>query len=219
MSSTSPTQYSPFDHQVLALAGIFQHCLMVESLAKTGHAHNKDMETAVSGLFCQNPASPMDVFGKISNLEAGLTRLLEILQRKSGDHKDVVRYVMGIMHLQKQLVKRNDMLGVIGQRLEKSQQQSELFSSTHENVLGSLADIYTDTISQLSFRIQVMGEYNYLQQARVANQIRVLLFAAIRSAVLWRQLGGNRLQVILKRQDIVKTTRKLIDDAKRESFH
>lgn len=202
--------------QVIALAGIVQQAALVETLAKTGHVDNNAFETAVKALLCQNPNESIEVFGKLANIETGLSHVIDLLSRKPSDKTDSVRYVMGIMHLQKQLVKRGDMLDIIGSRLAKSQEQYEHFDATHENVISGLASIYTDTISQLSFRIQVMGEYNYLQQQRIANQIRTLLFAGIRSAVLWRQMGGSRLKIITQRKAILKTAKYLLNDAKKE---
>lgn len=203
----------------MALASIFQCASQVEKLAKFGHAAPAQFETAINSLLCQNPDQPLDVYGQISNLELGLSTLIDVFERRPVEHKDAIRYVMSVLHLQKQLMKRQDMLAVIGSRLEKSQQQVESFSSTHENVVANLAEVYTDTISRLSFRIQVMGEYNYLQQSRIANQVRVLLFAAIRSAVLWRQLGGNRLTLIWKRKQAVQLAKKSLEEAKRELLH
>jgi high frequency lysogenization protein len=93
------------------------------------------------------------------------------------------------------------------------------FSETHDNVIAGLAEIYSDTISTFSFRIQVMGEYQHLQQPRIANRIRTLLFAGIRSAVLWRQLGGRRLKIILYRNKITRNAEQLLEEAKREQLH
>ena len=168
---------------------------------------------------CQNPPSTLDVYGKVSHIEEGLQALLATLQRKASKSSDCIRYVMGILHLQKRLQKNPSMLETIGSKLEKSQQQLEHFSATHENTIAGLADIYANTISTFSFRIQVMGEYQHLQQNRIANQIRTLLFAGIRSSVLWRQLGGNRLKVILKRKEIILIAERLLEDAKKETLH
>jgi high frequency lysogenization protein len=110
------------------------------------------------------------------------------------------------------------MMDVIGSRLDKSRQQAEHFSKNHENVIAGLAEIYSDTISTFSFRIQVLGEYRHLQQTRIANQIRTLLFAGIRSAVLWRQLDGRRLKIILHRNKIARIAEQLLKDAKREQL-
>jgi len=183
-----------WNDSVIALAGVFQSATLVQQLAKTGHVPNEEFATAVNSLFEQNPQNIDDVYGGVKCLHTGLSALIDTLKRKtSQDNNEAVRYVMGVIHLQRKLMKRNDMLNIISTRLEQSKKQSEHFEPTHENVIASLADIYTETISTFSFRIQVTGDYNYLQQKRIANQIRVLLFSGIRSAILWKQMGGSTL--------------------------
>ena len=102
------------------------------------------------------------------------------------------------------------MLGVIGSRLEQVAQQAQHFSSTHENVIANLGTLYTETLSTFRFRIQVNGDYNYLQQQRIANQIRALLLASVRSAILWRQVGGNRFQLLFYRKHIAEQVDNLL---------
>jgi high frequency lysogenization protein len=63
-----------------------------------------------------------------------------------------------------------------------------------------------------------MGDYQHLQQPRIANQIRTLLFAAVRSAVLWRQLGGSRLKVFLKRRQLQNTAAYWLKSAKQDQL-
>jgi high frequency lysogenization protein len=206
-----------WNDRTIALAGIFQAAALVHQLATTGRINNKDLETAVRSLFSQNPKGVTDVYGEVQSLLTGLERLSNTLKRNpSKEGNEIVRYVMGIVHLQKKLMQQPKMLSLIGTRLEQAQQQADVFEPTHENVIASLADIYTSTLSTFSFRIQVSGDYNYLQQARIGNQIRVLLFSGIRSAILWRQLGGSRLQVIIKRKAIIETTDTLIKQAKEQ---
>lgn len=205
--------------QTLALAAIFQFASAVEKLAKTGQITNSELKTAVNSLFVQNPQTTLDVYGDLGQLESGLKSLIESLQRKPERSSDCVRYVMGILHLERRLAKRQDMLSVIGSRLDKNRHQLEHFSAEHENVVAGLAEIYSDTISSFSFRIQVMGEYQHLQQARIANQIRTLLFAGIRSAVLWRQLGGRRLAIIINRSKFIKIAEQLLADSQQQALH
>ena len=89
----------------------------------------------------------------------------------------------------------------------------------HDNVVSNIADIYSDTISTFQYRIQVTGNYNYLQQNRVANQVRALLLTAIRSAILWRQLGGSRWQFLFYRKPMLLACRALIAEAKQQQAH
>ena len=106
------------------------------------------------------------------------------------------------------------MLATVGKRLDKAIHQVEHFGSTHDNVIANLADIYTNTLSTFKFRIQVSGDFNYLQQTRISNQIRALLFAGIRSSMLWRQLGGKRWQVIFSRKRLSSEADLLLKEIK-----
>jgi high frequency lysogenization protein len=191
-----------WNDMAIALAGVFQAAALVEQLAKTGFVPSDAQNASVSSLFKLNPDSTADVFGNdLKDIELGLKVMSDLLSNKSNpEYPDTLRYVLGILHLQKKLHGRPDLQDIIANRLQKTQHQVEHFGIGHENVLGNIADIYSDTISIFKFRIQVVGDYSYLQQNRVANQIRALLFAGIRAATLWRQVGGNRFRVIVNRK-------------------
>lgn len=201
----------------IALAGVFQATGLVEQLAKTGYVPMDAYRCSIESLFELNPADTLSVYGNnVANLHFGLTILRDILQEggigKQGQHghADALRYSLGILHLQKKLGGRKDMLGVVGSRLKQAAQQAEHFSSTHDNVIANIGGLYSETISTFRFRIQVTGDYNYLQQQRIANQVRALLLAGIRSATLWRQLGGNRWQLLLNRKKIAESVDQLL---------
>lgn len=197
--------------QALALAGIFQSAVLVERLAKTGTAPQDELETGVYSLFQQNPERAEDVFGGVDKLLPGLRVSRQLLQsRQHPEYTDCLRYALSILYLQRQLAKKKDLLAIIGSRLEKAKVQAEHFSLTHENVFSNLASIYSDTLSTFRFRIQVLGDFNFLQQQRTANQIRTMLFAGVRAATLWRQLGGRRLHLLFQRKKLLAATDELI---------
>ncbi|MES2674428.1 MAG: high frequency lysogenization protein HflD [Pseudomonadota bacterium] len=194
----------------LALAGIVQATILVEQIAKTGYVQPEAYKCTIESLLDLNPASTLAVYGgSVQNLRLGLESLRDMLQGQH-KHQDAMRYCLGALHLQKKLVNNKSMLKLLGSRLEQAAQQAEHFSSIHENVIGNLGDIYSATISTFRFRIQVMGDQSYLSQARVAHQIRALLLAAIRSTTLWRQLGGNRWQLLLQRKAIAACVDELL---------
>lgn len=187
----------------LALAGIFQATALVEQVAKTGHVPTDVYKTSIDSILDLNPANTLAVYGgSAANLRLGLEVMRELLQPNSQKYRETLRYGLGVLHLQKKLAGRKDMLNVIGSRIGQIKQQAEHFTTTHENVIGNMGNLYSETLSTFRFRIQVNGDYNYLQQQRIANQIRALLLAAIRSAMLWRQVGGNRWQLLLNRKNI-----------------
>ena len=199
----------------IALAGALQCIQLVEELAKTGYLKSDQFEVAVKSLFIQSPESTESVYGGVQHLRMGLETLRDLLENhKSPKHGDKIRYLLGIIHLQKRLMSKPDLLDVISSRLEKAKSQAKHFNETHDNVVANIAGIYLDTVSKFNFRIQVAGEYTYLQQQRVADQVRTLLLAAIRSAILWRQVGGSRWHLIFYRSKLSKAVEGLLEECR-----
>lgn len=199
----------------LALAGVFQSAALVEQLAKTGYVPPKPFKANIDSLFQMNPDCTDAVYGGIEHMELGLSVLADVLHHhKNNDYRESLRYVLGVLHLQKKLSGNSKMIATVGERLDKTKHQVEHFGSTHDNVIANLADIYTETISSFRFRIQVSGDYNYLQQTRIASQIRALLFAGIRSSMLWRQVGGKRWQVIFSRKRLAREADAMLKEIK-----
>ena len=73
-----------------------------------------------------------------------------------------------------------------------------------------IAALYTQTISTLSPRIVVNGRPQHLQVDRTVHWIRTLLFASLRSAVLWRQLGGGRFSLMFGRKKMLEEAQTLL---------
>ena len=73
-------------------------------------------------------------------------------------------------------------------------------------MLAALGGLYADTLSHLRPRILVQGNPHYLGQPGVVAEIRALLLAAVRSAALWRQLGGSLWDFLLARRAMLQAT-------------
>jgi high frequency lysogenization protein len=123
---------------------------------------------------------------------------------------DITRYVIQILQLEKMLRKNPQLMDQLTGALEKTQNKIEYFHITHENIIAGLADIYQQNISPVGPKIMVQGEQIYLSQSQNANKIRALLFAGIRSAVLWRQCGGSRWQLLISRKKYMDTAKTLL---------
>jgi len=82
--------------------------------------------------------------------------------------------------------------------------------SAHPEVLAALGTLYADTVSQLRPRVLVQGNPHYLAQPSVVAEIRAVLLAALRSAVLWRQLGGSPWDFLLRRGELARAASALL---------
>ena len=190
--------------QAAALSGIFQASGLVERLAKSGQINEEQLKPLIQSLFITSPNKVSDVYGGYENLLRGRQILKDVLQRQSDAiQADTVRYALTLMHLERKLSRNSKMLQEIAQRLERCQEQVIHFSTMHENVISSLAGIYIDTISTFKTRVQVSGDFRYLQITSNADKIRTILFAGIRSAILWHQIGGSRWQLLLSRKKLL----------------
>ena len=198
----------------LALSGIFQAAVLVKQLAWTGKLDQAPFEASIHSLFQINSEKVSDIYGGQQNLQVGLQALIDLLDNNAPNDREIAKYTISLLHLEKRLMKNPIMLQMIRQGIERAQTQAEHFSPTHENVMANLAGIYTDTLSTFKFRIHVTGEPNHLTNANTTNRVRALLLAGIRSAVLWRQLGGSRLQLVFGRKNLVSQAKQLLESLK-----
>lgn len=201
--------------RTIALAGIFQATQLVQQIANTGNIDEQALETCIQSLFKINVENAEDAYGDSGKLSIGLNTLIEQLggQTKAGEQKRdlyVSKYVAGIMVLERRLNKNPDMLETISNSIDRASNQAEHFSLLHDNVLASLAHTYSQTISTIKPRIMVQGEHIYISNPNLANKIRAALLSAIRSAVLWRQCGGTRWQLLFQRRAIVEEAKNLL---------
>ncbi|HKJ77623.1 MAG TPA: high frequency lysogenization protein HflD, partial [Gammaproteobacteria bacterium] len=183
-------------NQTLALAAILQALRQVQSLAHEGRSDPDVLATAVHSIFARDPEDVATVFGGLEAVRGGLALVHSQLQSASKPlDKERLRYLVTLLHLERKLARRRDLLDRIGQGIDRARQQAEHFQPTHESVLGSLADTYSQTVSTLRPRVLVAGEPVYLENSATADKVRTFLLAAIRSAVLWRQAGGSRTRL------------------------
>lgn len=197
---------SPIQEQLVALGAVFEAAVLADKIARTGQVSEASMGCMLGSLLVRDPKSTLDVYGGDDlNLRDGYRALISSLERNpSALQREPLRYALAMVGLERQLDKRDDMLQVMGSRLDQIQQQVEHFGLVHDNVIAACGGLYQDTISTFRQRIQVHGDMRFLQQPNNAAKIRALLLAGIRSARLWRQLGGHRWQLVFSRSKLLK---------------
>jgi high frequency lysogenization protein len=203
--------------QALALAGIAQSAFLVHQLAHHGLAAQDKFATMINSLFVTHPKSTEEVFGSVRKLQLGLQVLQELLDGSSSifSHAEVLRYQMSLLFLEYKLASRPELMNAISKGLEKIKMQypdTEL--AEHPLAIRDISRLYLSTLSTLSFRIKVRGDLNYLKNDHIACKVRAALFAGIRSAVLWRQVGGKRWHLLFRRKHIEKAIEQLLSQGR-----
>ena len=196
---------TPLQEQLVALGAVFEAATLVDRIARTGQVSNAALGCMLGSLLVREEKPALEIYGGDDlNLRDGYRALVGALERDTSSlQREPLRYALAMIGLERQLDKRSDLLQVIGRRLNQIQQQVDHFELTHENVIASFGGLYQDTLSTFRQRIQVQGDMRHLQQSDNAAKIRALLLAGIRSARLWRQLGGHRWQMVFSRRKLL----------------
>ena len=205
--------------RTLALAAVYQAATLVDSMAQTGNADSEAVSSMLFSLFQQNPASAADVYGGIQGVKLGLMALRKQLTAPDPEHLQIPKYALSLLVLAGKLKKDQDTLGIISEGIQQAQEKLSLYDHDHSNQIAAMADLYRQSISNISPKIMVKGQPLFLQNPDTQNRIRALLLAGIRSAVLWKQLGGSRLQLLFSRKRIVAETEELLQQLVESPAH
>jgi len=196
--------------QALALAGVFQATELVRQAANHGTWSGYAATTCLESLFRLEADSPEAVYGGRDRLRLGLETMVGTLG--SDPRPDVLQQVAGLIQLQGKFLRDARMQREVGDSLDRiAAEGTGLEQHEREDLQASgIAELYCRTISTLTPRIIVQGRPQYLQNERTVNWIRTLLFAGLRSAVLWRQLGGGRWSLLTGRKKLLHEASQLL---------
>jgi high frequency lysogenization protein len=199
-----------YTDRILALAGLFQAARLAQQLAREGRAEPSTLAASVQSLLIIDAPTTESVYGGAQGVRPGLELLRDKLAGGNTNANDVeiARYVIGMIHLEGQMRRRPEIQDAIRRGIEATREQMKFFEAAengetlHPRLVEKLAELYTQTISTLTPRIMVNGEHGHLSNPSIAAKVRAALFAGIRSAFLWHQLGGSRWQLLFSRKKI-----------------
>ncbi len=188
---------------MLALAGVFQAAALAEQLAHRGYADEVPFAVSVRSLFITDAINTESVYGGAEGVEMGLKIMRQRLSA-GGQTTDfeLARYVLSLTQLGVKLDRSNDMAETIANEIDRLKPTVEAHNGEgmSNQLYSELARIYKDTISYMKPKIIVQGEHGHLSNPVVVDKVRAILFAGVRSAFLWNQLGGRRWALIFQRR-------------------
>ena len=189
----------------LALAGVFQATELVRQAASHGTWSGYAATSCLNSLFVLQADSAPEVYGDTARMKLGVETMLAVLQGEN-HYADALRYAVGLVQIERKFRRSSRLQDEIGNRLmEISGLGAELEPHEREDMQAhEIAALYSETISRLSPRIVVSGKPQYLKSQRTVDWVRALLLAGLRSATLWHQLGGGRLELMFGRKAIIR---------------
>jgi high frequency lysogenization protein len=189
----------PISERVLALAGVLQALSQVRRIADTGQSDAAVVQAALDSVFRIDADTPEEVYGRVANLAPGLKLLRDYLNKQTSDD-GLARLALSVLQLERRFVGEPNTVSAVASGITEIAPLADASGSTHPDVLSALGGLYADTISHLRPRVMVQGNPHYLGQPGVVAEIRAILLAAVRSAVLWRQLGGSFWDLLFSRR-------------------
>lgn len=189
------------DDRVFALAGLAQALAQVRRIADTGQADAAVLATALDSVFQIDAESPAAVYGGEQALRPGLLLLRDYFHNASRDEL-LPRLALAVLQLERRF-SRDPMAQRVHAGIVGLGPMAARLGSAHPDVLAAVGGLYASTVSHLRPRVLVQGNPHYLGQAQVVAEVRAVLLAALRSAVLWRQLGGSLWDFVLRRRSLL----------------
>jgi high frequency lysogenization protein len=204
-------------NRTLALAGVFQAACLVQQLAHHGRADEAALAASINSVLALDAPSAEAVYGNARGVMLGLQCLRDNLnQPKSAGGVEIARYVASVLQLERTLERDTVMLAAIRHGLKSMitalpVNHGSTNTSIGPNVTTQLAELYRATLSTIKPRIMVSGEHGHLNDPATAEMVRAVLLAGIRSAYLWRQLGGSRWQLFISGQTTVREAQQILE--------
>jgi len=199
------------EDRVLALAGLVQAVWLTDRIAFTGDAEQIPLDATLGSLFSFQADTVAGVFGGREQVRQGLEILSRVLANK-GQPDDVrlTKYLVALAGHAERAEQDANLMDAVRRGLERAEQQKSHFEGWKPPVVASLADVYLRTIGTLEPRIMISGEPVRLQNPSNVDRIRALLLAGIRAAVLWRQTGGRKWQLVFSRRKLKDAADRLL---------
>lgn len=189
---------------------------LVKQTARTGRNDEIGLKSSVLSIFMVDAEGILEVYGELPNLVLGLKALQRQLSEPRQVDPETARYASTLIYLEPLLSQNGDMTGIISRAIGDARGIWERSSDRLDpEIFRILAAAYQQTVSTLRPRIMVAGEQRQLSDPQNANQIRTLLLAGIRSALLWRQAGGSKWRVLFLRSRMQKIVQELLYEATR----
>ena len=203
------------DERALALAGCLQACYLVVGVARSGLVGQDSLQGTLESIFVTNPEKTIDVYAGGNGVRTGLRLCMEIFADFDfSTHGETLRSALAVINLEKKVARTPELLRSVGAGISAIEQHRNLnaLGATEDDVVERLSTLYEETLGKVEPRIRVLGQQKHLQNRANTARIRALLLAALRSAVLWRQLDGHLTQFIFGRGKLLRSVNKAAEN-------
>ncbi len=198
--------------KTIAFAGMLQASELVRQIATSGQCSQQAAQASICSIFSRNPDSIEDVYGGLGGVRMGLRVMVELFSARHGQEGlQALNYSLGLAKLGTKIQRDGKRQRALGEGLdlvERAWRDTE--EPLDESVISQLADVYQRHVSTMDFRLSISGQPEYLKQPDKVAFVRALLLAGLRSAFLWRQVGGRQWRLVFQRRGMLEQAESLM---------
>jgi len=197
--------------RTIAFAGVFQAAELVRQAACHGTWSGFAATSCLGSLFRLEADSVESIYGGAGKLKLGIETMISVLKGEQR-HMDALRYSVGLLQIERKFRRRESIQRMVGEGLERIAECGKHLEQHEREDLQAqqISELYSQTVSTIEPRIVVNGKPQFLQVQRTVDWVRTLLMAGLRSAYLWEQLGGGRLELVFGRRKLCKEAESLL---------
>lgn len=197
--------------RTMALAGIFQAAALASNIALNKPIHEGMYHASLESIFKVDAPDVKSVYGDPLYLRTGLSTLKDFAAQKPYfKEKILLRYILYMIRAAKKILNNKEMSQQLSRRLQPIISQAHHLGPHHELVMRELSMLYRQVFLERRLFVMILGNTTTLKDPLIIQKIFSMLVAGIRSAVLWYQLGGSRLQLLFQRTHIGKSAHILL---------
>ena len=198
--------------RTLALAAIFQAGQLVVELAQKSQFDQAALAASARSVLALEQTDTRTILGGAVGVQLGLTTLHTLLRATpSPAHKELIRYTISMAQLSQRLMQSAPAQTIIAKGVVDIQSQFEREQQSSDEFFMAMGKLYQNSLSQLEPKIIVRGAKGRLEGLATVSRVRTALFAGVRAAYLWHQLGGRRWHLMLARKSYVAQAVKLLE--------
>ena len=198
----------PNRDQVTAFAGLMQSAMLVYQLATRDDYDEDALLVSALSVLRTDADAVSTIYGSPEDLRLGFSAVAKLLGGRAGQSsRALFQYAVAMHQVSRRLNQSTHMaaqihrgLAELSARHMKQDLLMDASDASVDRLYEDLASLYTGTISTLTPRIMVQGSQGRLSSPLVVSRVRSALFAGIRAAFLWHQLGGRRWHLLFQRR-------------------
>lgn len=204
-----------FHDITIALGALSQAVFLTQRFALEGKIKKtEEFQILTESIMMFEASNTLEIYGdNLANLKTGFKVFIGLSSKSDKLNSLMLRYFKQVLDLAQILQNDQKALDTLAQRLQSIKGQLAFYEDNimHEQVILKFASSYSDIVSPLGSKIKVLGKPEYLSRTEIQNKIRTLLLAAVRASILFKQVGGSKLQLLFFNNRIINQARSFLD--------